>query len=301
MGKLKKKPWRTIIRIIIGLTIISFIFSRILNSFVPEVTGNVALIPIIGPIHISGYDLFGRAYISSDDIIKKIIKADQTPNIKAIVLEINSPGGSAVASEEVANTVKKTKKLTVAWIREIGTSGAYWIASSADYIIADRLSLTGSVGVLASYLEIAGLLQAHNITYRRLVAGKYKDIGSPFRELSPDEEELFKKQLNTIHNFFLNEVAKNRLLKEDAIKELSTGMFYLGSQALKLGLIDEIGGKEEVIQYIQKKLNITVKLVEYRKKRTLLDLLSQMINEKFFYIGKGIGSSLGFDRIRILT
>ncbi|MBI2130309.1 S49 family peptidase, partial [Candidatus Woesearchaeota archaeon] len=149
--------------------------------------------------------------------------------------------GSPVASEEIANAIKKTNKTSVAWIREIGTSGAYWVASSTDYIIASRVSITGSIGVIASYTEFSGIMKDYNLTYRRLISGKYKDIGDPFKELVPEEQEILQSYLDSIRDYFVEEVAKNRNMKKQEVEKAANGLFYLGGEAKKLGLIDEIG------------------------------------------------------------
>ncbi len=289
-----RNKWLTAIKIIIILAILSFIISGLL-SFLSETDfkeGNVALIPIKGIITSEEGRAFGQSIASSSTIVEFIENADKNPKIKAIIFEINSPGGSPVATEEIANAIKRTNKTTVAWIREIGTSGAYWIASSTDKIVANRMSLTGSIGVIASYLEFSGLLDHYNVTYERLIAGKYKDIGTPFKPLSREEKALFQKQLDKLHDYFISNIAKNRDLPEDKVKELATGMFYLGEEAKELGLIDVLGGKEEAIRIIEDKLNITAEIIEYKEERTLMDLLSEISSEQSFYVGKGIGSSL---------
>ena len=185
--------WGYAIFVLLMLGILGFIAVAVLSLFVStdveSLSGNVALIPIEGVIvgTDDGEFLF-ESVTSSLDTVELIEKADRNPNIKAIILEINSPGGSAVASEEIANAIKKTNKTTVAWIREIGTSGAYWVSSASDHIVANRVSITGSIGVIASYLEFPGLLDRYNITYQRLVSGKYKDIGSPYKEMTTEED-----------------------------------------------------------------------------------------------------------------
>src|SRR3989338_2223036 len=173
--------WGYAIFVLFLLSILGFIAVGIMSLFVgvdvESLSGNVALIPIDGIILGSDDSEFlFESITSSLDAVELIEKADKNPNIKAIILEINSPGGSAVASEEIAKAVQKTNKTTVAWIREVGASGAYWVASSSDYVIANRVSITGSIGVIASYLEFPGFLEKYNVTYRRLVSGKYKDI-----------------------------------------------------------------------------------------------------------------------------
>ena len=140
-------------------------------SFDGSKIGNVALIPIEGMITVNGAAGFGASGASSSDVVKFIEKADENTQVQVILLEINSPGGSAVASDEIAAAVKNTEKPVVALIREAGASGGYWIASAADYVIANRMSITGSIGVISSYLEFSGLMEQYGVGYERLVAG----------------------------------------------------------------------------------------------------------------------------------
>jgi len=289
--------WGYAVFVVILLGFFGLIAVGIISLFVgvdvESLSGNVALIPIEGIIlGTDDSEAFFESVTSSLDTVELIEKADKNPNIRAVILEINSPGGSAVASEEIANAVKKTNKTTVAWIREVGASGAYWIASSADYIVANRVSITGSIGVIASYLEFPGLLEEYNITYRRLVAGKYKDIGSPFKEMTDEEKGIFQQNLDVIRDYFVSEVAKNRKMSKKDVDKIANGLFYLGVQAKELSLIDEIGGKDEVISYIEEREDITAEVVEYKKEKTLLDILSNVFGRQSFLVGKGIGSSL---------
>ena len=300
--------WGYAIFVLLLLGILGFIAVGIISLFVgvdvESLSGNVALIPIEGVIlgSESSESIFESAAISTD-IIELIEKADKNPSIKAIILEINSPGGSAVASEEIADAVKKTNKTTVAWVREVGASGAYWVASASDYIVANRVSITGSIGVIASYLEFPGLLEKYNVSYQRLVSGKYKDIGTPFRELTEEEKAIFQQTLDTIRDYFVTEVAKNRNLNKKDVDKIANGLFYLGVQAKDLGLVDELGGKDEAVKYIEKKESIKAEIVEYKKEKTLFDILSEVMSRQSFSIGKGIGSSLfsSDDSPRILT
>ena len=156
--------------------------------------------------------LFGIGGVVSTTIAGYLKKAKENPRIKAIVVEINSPGGTVVASKEIAAAVEdaKTKKPVIAWIREVGASGGYWVASSADHIIADEMSITGSIGVLGSYLSFGGLIEDYNVSYERLVGGQYKDAGSPFKDLSAEERELLQERINIIHDAFIRKVAKDR-------------------------------------------------------------------------------------------
>ena len=135
--------WGYAIFVLLMLGLLGFITVGVLSLFagvdVESLGGNVALIPIEGIIAGTDDSGFFETTTNSLDTVELIEKAGKNPGIKAIILEINSPGGSAVASEEIANAVRKTNKTTVAWVREIGTSGAYWIASSADHGVANRV------------------------------------------------------------------------------------------------------------------------------------------------------------------
>lgn len=264
--------------------------------------GNVALIKINGPITAEGEDFLNTNTISSADIVKFIEDADENREIKAIFVEINSPGGSAVASAEIVSALKKTNKTKVALIREIGTSGAYWVASASDKIVAHPLSVTGSIGVLGSYLEFSKLLERFNITYERLVAGKYKDIGSPLKELSEDEKRILQEAIDSIQAYFLADVAKNRNLPEAVLDDISTGRIYIGIDAKKLGLVDVLGGKDEAEQLVKEMANITeITYVPYEKKRALSELLRNIFKETGFFVGKGIGDEIIKDDYIIKT
>src|SRR3989338_6201720 len=290
-----KFRWGYAIFVLLLLSVVGFIAVGIISVFVgvdvESLSGNVALIQIEGVIVATDPNGLFETVTTSTDTIELIEKADKNSNIKAIILEINSPGGSAVASQEIAEAVKKTNKTTVAWIREVGASGAYWIASSSDHIVANRVSITGSIGVIASYLEFPGLLERYNVSYQRLVSGKYKDMGSPLRELTDEETVIFQQTLGTIRDYFAGEVAKNRNMSKKDVDKIANGLFYLGAQAKDLGLVDELGGKDEAIRYIENREKIKAEVVEYKTEKSLLDLLSEVLSKQSFTVVQGIGSS----------
>ncbi len=289
--------WGYAIFILIALFALAMILSSIVwlvsGKNVDSISGNVALISIEGEIvGTNNGGILSQDVISSADAVELIEKAGKNENIKAIILEINSPGGSAVASAEIADAVKKINKTSVAWIREVGASGAYWIASSTNHIVANRASITGSIGVIASYLEFPGFLERYNVTYEQVISGKYKDIGSPFKKMTPEERVVFQQTVDEIRDYFVSEVAKNRNLNKKDVDKAANGLFYLGAQAKELGLVDELGGKDEAIKYIEKKEGIKAEVVEYKKERNLLDVLSKVLSRQSFFVGKGIGSAM---------
>ncbi|MEK6907027.1 MAG: signal peptide peptidase SppA [Nanoarchaeota archaeon] len=291
----KLKSWHYILIILIFIIIISLI-TKSLNSDFESVQGDeILIIPIQGIISNSNSDsLLSSEGVSSDKIISLIKKAKENNNIKAVIFEINSPGGTVVASKEIANAVKKFDKPNVALIRDVGASGAYWIASSADKIVADELSITGSIGVISSYLEFSGLLDKYGVNYERLVVGKYKDAGTPYRELTDEERALIQSKLSKIDKIFLDEVKINRNLTNTV--RIETGEFFLGMEAKELGLVDYLGNKDTAIEVVKKLSNLKeAKVVEYKEKKNIFDVLNKLNANAFYYMGQGIGSRLYFE------
>ena len=294
MKEVKKQgKFRFVIRVLFVLFILAFIFSKVVGIFSAKPYGNVAVIHLDGIIMVGGSsDLFGSPISSSTQIIAFIEEADEDPNIKAILLEINSPGGSAVASKEIVDALQRTNKSTYSLIREIGTSGAYWSASATDKIVANDLSIVGSIGVTSSYIEFAGLLERYNITYQRLVSGKYKDTGTPYRPLEKEEKDLLQDKINTIHDYFVASVAANRDLPLEKVEILATGEFFLGIEALENGLVDALGDKETVRKIIQEDLELEeVIFAEFSAPETLVDILFGAFSKQSFFLGKGFGSN----------
>lgn len=292
----EQKKWYVVFKIILILIILSFFASAFLSVLMPEdyedADGNVAIIPIFGVISTERGSAFGQEIADSTTIVSLIDKANRNENIKAIIFEINSPGGAPVATEEIASAIESTDKMTVAWIREIGTSAGYWIASSTDTIVASRMSTTGSIGAIMSYLDFSGTLERYNVTYQRLVAGQYKDIGSPLKPLTVDERQMLQQYVDRMHEYFIIAVAQNRNMSVEKVREIATGMVFLGEDAQNIGLVDVLGGKTEALRLIEDRLNITAVPVEYRREPTLGEIISGVFSRQSFYVGKGIGDSL---------
>ncbi len=293
----QRSPWLIIILVIFLLTCFSVFvlgFLTILFASDDLETGNVAVIPIKGEIMIDDDStLFSSSGMaSSTEIVQQIQDAENDPSIQAIVLDINSPGGSPVASAEIARAIKQANKTTVAVIREMGASGAYWAASAADHIIANEVSMTGSIGVLGSYVEYSGLMERYNVTYQRFVAGKYKDMGTPYQEMSEEEKQVYQSDIDKMHDIFISSVAQNRGMSYDDVKALATGQVYLGIDALQLGLIDQLGGKQEAYAYLENNLGITVEPVEYETQTSFLQELASAMDQTAFHVGTGIGAVL---------
>lgn len=191
---------------------------------------------------------------SSEDVIYLIDQAVADENIKAIILEVDSYGGSAVAAEEISQALKKTNKPTVAFVRSAAVSAAYWAASGADIIFASDLSDIGSIGVTMSYLDNTKKNLKDGLTYNSLSTGKYKDYGNPDKPLTEDEKRLIMRDLEIMHNIFIKAVSENRGLPVDKVKLLADGSSMPGQMAFENKLIDKIGGIYDVNDYLKEKL-----------------------------------------------
>jgi len=203
----------------------------------------LAIVEISGTIsYENGLSFISGKTITPEDVRKllKTVRDDQ--NAKGVLLVINSPGGSAAASEEIYYQIKELseKKVVVAYITEYGTSGGYMIALPSKEIIASPLSLTGSIGAVSVLINYGDFLKKLGIKVYTFKSGDFKDIGNPYRNLTESEQEILKEMINETAKEFLRKVIENRGSKIN-LSEITAAKPYLGEQALKVGLIDEVG------------------------------------------------------------
>lgn len=192
--------------------------------------------------------------VGSEEIVSALMSADEDDEIKAVIIEVDSAGGYPVAGEEIANTIKSISKPVIAFIRQSGTSAAYWSIITADKIFASKNSDVGSIGVTISYLENVAKNEKDGIKYVQLSAGKYKDAGSPDKPLTEEEKAIIVRDLKIVHENFIQDIAKSRNIPTERVRSMADGSSVLGEKAKELGLIDEIGGYLEVIKYIEEKI-----------------------------------------------
>lgn len=240
----------------------------------------VQIIPVRGTISV-----FGQA--SAQKIVSQIENAESNPLVKAIIIEINSPGGTVVASEEIANAIEATDKPVVAWMREVAASGGYWIASSADKIVADPATLTGSLGVTASYLQFAGLMDEYGITYERVVAGAHKDVGSPYQELSDTGRTMLQSKVNKIRDMFISHISDTRNMSWSAAENLATGELFLGVEAKEKGLVDILGGKDRAFILAKELANIDSAKLS-KPGSDVKSILEKLLSAHAYWFGRGI-------------
>lgn len=228
---------------------------------------NIAVVPIIGDIiPYAGADQDGSwnempPSTNPDDALATLRSAETDSNILGVFVRIDSSGGSPVASEIIANAIKKSPLPTVALIREMGSSGAYLIATGAKTIIASPFSDIGSIGVTMSYLENTAKNAKEGLRYVPLVSAQFKDYGDPDKPLTYAERILIERDLKIIHEQFVKEVAENRGLSIEQVSKLADGSSMPGELALKNKLIDSIGDQETAREWLAKELNMSVEEV----------------------------------------
>jgi len=191
---------------------------------------------------------------ASEDIRHEIEVADTNPNIKAILLQVDSGGGDPVAAEDVSTALRNATKPTVAFIADQGDSGAYWAATGAQIIFASANSSLGDIGVTQSYLDQTKQDQQNGLTFVSLTAGQYKDMGNPDAPLTSAEKALLQRDLNITMQNFIGAVAQNRNLSVASVTAIANGSSMEGRMALQDGLIDKIGNIYDVESYLAGKI-----------------------------------------------
>jgi len=206
--------------------------------------------PAVAVIRIEGEITGDRLSVGTDPetIIEQLRRAERDENIKSILLRINSPGGSAAASQEIAMEVARAKKPVVASIGDSGASGAYWIATACDRIVAAPASSVGSIGVIMMITNLKGLFEKLGVKYVVVAKGKFKDLGNPARDLTDEEKKLLSDQAEMVYRQFINDVARNRKMSVSRVEELATGQVFVGEEAKKLGLVDELGNYRDALK-----------------------------------------------------
>ena len=230
--------------------------------------GNVAKVKIAGDISTGGYYVTEEGdsiseEVSPEEIIFYLNEIDNDNTFSAIILSIDSLGGYPVPSEQIAKAIKQIEKPVVVVVESYADSGAYIIASSADYIFASKLSEVGAIGVTMSYLDYSTQNLHEGIKYNSLSSGKFKDTGDPDKTLTYEERNLLMRDVNKMHDIVVEMIAENRNLSVEEVQKLADGSTMLGEDALANKLIDEIGGEYEAMQWLAGELNEEVSVCNY--------------------------------------
>jgi protease-4 len=220
----------------------------------------------------------GGAY--SQQVIDHLKQANENENVKAVVLFVDSPGGSAFASDEIALQIQQMDKPIITSMGSLAASGGYYISAPTDEIWASSHSLTCSIGVISQFLNVAGFAEEYGITAVTITSGEYKDTGNPFREFTPAEEELWQTIVDEIYDEFVQVVAEGRNMSDAEVREIADGRICTGTQAKKMGLVDELGYLPDVIDRAAELGNIEgePRIIEYKYTPTFWEALGANVN-----------------------
>ncbi len=247
----------------------------VLGSVIWYLTSDVRLFSApngIGVIEIKG------TISGSQDVLKSLKKFRRDSSVRAILVRIDSPGGSVGPSQEIYREIMRTKqsKPVVASLGSVAASGGYYIASAATRIVSNPGTITGSIGViiyLPNLRELFGKIGYEMVTIK---SGKFKDVGNPGREMTPEEREILQGSIDEAHGQFISDVASGRNLQEDKVRELADGRIIVGRLAQQLGLVDELGNFEDAVNAAASlgKIEGEPELLYDKKKRfSLMDIL----------------------------
>lgn len=245
----------TILTVIIILSLVSVWYK---DEAVSDGVCNIAVIPLQGVILPYGEALsFYSDVITPKNVREQVEKAEADRFIKGILFEVDSPGGTPVASLKINEIIKEITLPTVGLVGDVGASGAYLALVATDRILASSMSRVGSIGVTMSYTENSKRNEEKGITYVQLSTGEFKDAGSPEKPLTEEERKKFEGELQQIHDEFVSEVAKARNLSLEKVQLLADGSTFIGRKAEAVGLIDGVGGKQEVREEFSKVLGLS--------------------------------------------
>ena len=208
-----------------------------MDGFSLSMGGKVAIIPISGMI------------ADSEQVIEQMKRFEKDNAVKAIVLRINSPGGGVAPSQEIYEEVRKlnAKKPVLTSMGTIAASGGYYIASATRKVYANPGTMTGSIGVVMPFVNVKDLVEKIGLKGMAVKSGEFKDIGSPLREMTPEDRQVLQSVVDNVHLQFVNAVAAGRKLPREDVLKIADGRIFTGEQAKALRLVDALGNLEDTI------------------------------------------------------
>jgi protease-4 len=232
----------------------------------------IALLDVSGLLmNAESWELFGSGENPVSLLLEQLDRAAADRHVRAVILRVNSPGGSVTASElmhrEISEFRVRTGKPVIAVFMDVAASGGYYLACACDEIVAHESTITGSIGVIMQMFNVTGTMQKLGISADAITSGRYKDAGSPLRTMKPDERILFQAMVDDMYGRFVKVVDAGRpKLDEARVRELADGRVYTASQALELGLIDRIGTLRDTINQTRTRIGSKgLKVVTYHR------------------------------------
>lgn len=226
---------------------------------------------------------------SADEVVEQIESADEDPHADALLVKLNTPGGEVVPSDDIRRAAADFDGPTVAYATDTCASGGYWIASGCDEVWARAASLVGSIGVVGSRPNAAGLADKLGVSYEQFTAGEYKDAGVPLREIEDDEREYLQSIIDGYYDQFVETVSDGRNMDPQAIRD-TEARIYLGSDALDIGLVDELGTEADVEDRIGDLIDAKVETHVFEPDRSFAERLGLGAERVAFAAGNGVAN-----------
>jgi protease-4 len=232
------------------------------------VSGEEFSLPRPGP-KVGVVEVFG-VLGEDDDVLDQLDRLEDEGSIRALVLHINSPGGTVGTTQRIVQrlaTFADEGTPIVAALEDVAASGGYYVATAAESIFALPGTLTGSIGAVMSFPDVSALMKKVGIEYQVVKTGPYKDSGSPFRALTADERVWIEESLDAVHGQFLEAIVRSRGIELDSLRVVADGRFFAGSIALESGLVDRLADVDEAIRVAAELAGIKGDPVVVRKHR----------------------------------
>lgn len=222
--------------------------------------------------------------MDSQKTLKQIKKYEENDEIKGVIVRINSPGGAVAPSQEIYEALQRLKKVkpVISSFDSLAASGGYYIAVATDKIITNPGTMTGSIGVIMEFANLSELYKWAKVDRYNIKSGKFKDVGSESRAMSPEEKQVMQDMVMSVYEQFVRAVATGRKLSVERVKELADGRIYTGEQAVKYGLADKLGGLEvalEEMKVLAKIKGKPVMVYPESKKRSIVELFTSGVSE----------------------
>lgn len=286
-----------IVLLILAAPLIVQVAGSIASSAVPSY--NVAEVAVEGPITRKAGGSLGSppTGASADRLVEQIERADADGNVDALLVKLNTPGGEIVPSEDIKLAAERFDGPTLAYATDTCASGGYEIASGCDEIWAREGSIIGSIGVIGSRVTAAELADRLGLEYEQLTAGEYKDAGVPLKELEDHEREYLQGLIDDYYDKFVSDVAERRELAREAIEETEARV-YIGRKAAEIGLVDELGTRQEIVEELENRLGTEVTVQEFEPQFPLAQRIQMGAQQFAFALGSGLASTFTDDSQR---
>lgn len=243
-----RKILQFIVIVLILLFIIAGSFYLIMGGKDLGISKNRVEVIYVQGIMLTGSIPASFGVATSEDIVKSLKDANEDEGVKAIVMRINSPGGSPASAEEIVEAMKKIDKPIVISMGDVAASAAYYISAPADKIIANPDTMTGSIGVIWEFQNRSGFYDKEGTSFYIAKSGELKDMGGDWKGLSDEEKQYADQVITEAYSRFIKEVADDRNLSLSKVKDLADGRIYTGAKAKELGLVDELGSLDDAIE-----------------------------------------------------